>query len=209
MSAKSRTFLVAIIKSRARAIAAIWQSAGATGRPAARREAATSAYSHAAALSKGSIRSSNSSCRIASIARASASRRRPAGRTATPYRLRLAYCREIQILRLTTRDPTFHHRVWRRAQQLGYHVRVQQHGHLLEFSRRKAARALVPAGAVQGPRRQAARFGRVWQPRDCVYAVCPRRHRAGSVALLPPWTARCRQPAHATGFSPRRRDCGW
>ena len=40
---KSRTFRVATVRSRERAIAAIWQSAGETVQPAARRAAAMSA----------------------------------------------------------------------------------------------------------------------------------------------------------------------
>ena len=43
ISSKSRTLRVATVRPRARAIAAIWQSAGATERPADRRMAAISA----------------------------------------------------------------------------------------------------------------------------------------------------------------------
>ena len=84
MSPKSRTLRVATDIPRERAIAAIWQSAGATVRPAARRLEAISAYSRAASLSNGRMRPSKSSRRIASTAKASASLRWPAGRIATP-----------------------------------------------------------------------------------------------------------------------------
>ena len=72
VSSKSRTLRVTTAKPRDRAMAAIWQSAGATGRPAERRRTVISAYSRAAALSNGRIRSSKSSRKIASMAAASA-----------------------------------------------------------------------------------------------------------------------------------------
>ncbi len=121
--------------------------------------------------------------------------------------LRLANCREKQIRRLATCDPTLYRGIRRRTQQFRYDIRVQQHSHQRGLSRRTAARALVPAAAVQAPRRQAARFEPVWRRRG-FHAACVRLPHAESAALPPPWTARYRRPARAIWSSPRRPDCG-
>ena len=55
-SSKSRTLRVATAMRRERAMAAIWQSAGAMVRPVERRQAAMSAYARAAPPSNGSTR---------------------------------------------------------------------------------------------------------------------------------------------------------
>ena len=84
MSSKSRTFRVATAMLRERAVAAIWQSAGATERPAERRMAAMSAYARAASLSNGRTRFPKASRSILSMSETSVSRRRPVGKMATP-----------------------------------------------------------------------------------------------------------------------------
>ena len=68
---KSPVFRVARAAPRARAMAAIWQSNWLIGRPAARLAAPMPAYSAAAALSKGSIRSRKSSRSMPETASAS------------------------------------------------------------------------------------------------------------------------------------------
>ena len=136
---------------RERAIAAIWQSAGAMGRPVERRLAAMSAYARAAPLSNGSTRFSKASPSILSMSETSVSRRWPGGKMAGP--------RSAVLLRRPRMKNRFSRR-WARLRytatvgsgallhQFGHDVGVQYHSHGRGVSRRTAARGRARCGGI-------------------------------------------------------------